>query len=178
MTKRKSISKKDRFNVFKRDLFTCQYCGNTPPSVILEVDHITPVSKGGDNDIDNLITSCFDCNRGKGAEELNVLPESISNKSERLLEKELQLKELGKLKTSIKKRKTRQAKKVSDIYHTYFPEYILTKSSITSIRMFLDRLHVSDICECMELACQRHGDRVAFRYFCGICWNKIKRGDD
>ena len=30
-----------------------------------EVDHIIPVSKGGDNDISNLITSCFDCNRGK-----------------------------------------------------------------------------------------------------------------
>jgi len=63
---RTSISKKLRFEVFKRDCFKCQYCGKESPNVILEVDHIHPVSKGGKNDILNLITSCFDCNRGKG----------------------------------------------------------------------------------------------------------------
>lgn len=61
-----SISKKLRFEVFKRDSFKCQYCGKESPNVILEVDHIHPVSKSGKNDILNLITSCFDCNRGKG----------------------------------------------------------------------------------------------------------------
>jgi hypothetical protein len=65
MAKRQSISKKLRFEVFKRDSFTCQYCGNKAPDVVLEVDHIDPVSKGGKNSILNLITSCFDCNRGK-----------------------------------------------------------------------------------------------------------------
>ena len=63
--KREPISKKIRFEVFKRDKFTCQYCGRMAPDVILEVDHIDPVSKGGSNDILNLITSCRDCNRGK-----------------------------------------------------------------------------------------------------------------
>ena len=49
--KRKSINKKIRFEVFKRDNFTCQYCGKSAPNVILEIDHITPVSKGGNNDL-------------------------------------------------------------------------------------------------------------------------------
>lgn len=70
MTNRKSIGKKLRFEVFKRDAFTCQYCGKKAPDVILHVDHISPVSKGGDNDILNLITSCSDCNLGKGAREI------------------------------------------------------------------------------------------------------------
>lgn len=65
MTKRKPISKKLRFEVFKRDSFTCQYCGRSAPDVILEVDHIEAVANGGTNDIMNLITSCKDCNRGK-----------------------------------------------------------------------------------------------------------------
>ena len=43
----------------------CQYCGQSAPDVVLEVDHIVPVAEGGDNDIMNLITSCRDCNRGK-----------------------------------------------------------------------------------------------------------------
>lgn len=64
--KRKAISKKLRFEVFKRDSFTCQYCGRKAPDVVLEVDHIKPVAQGGTNTILNLITSCRECNRGKG----------------------------------------------------------------------------------------------------------------
>lgn len=68
---RKTITKKIRFEIFKRDSFTCQYCGETAPNVLLEVDHIEPVSKGGTNEIINLITSCRDCNRGKGKTKLS-----------------------------------------------------------------------------------------------------------
>ena len=71
MAERKKISKTTRFEIFKRDKFTCQYCGRSSPEVILEVDHIIPVSKGGTNDIMNLITSCKDCNRGKSDKELS-----------------------------------------------------------------------------------------------------------
>jgi len=63
--KRENLSKKVRFEVFKRDYFTCQYCGNQPPEVVLAVDHIHPVSKGGSNDASNLITACYGCNAGK-----------------------------------------------------------------------------------------------------------------
>jgi hypothetical protein len=66
MEKRKSLTKKIRFEVFKRDSFKCQYCGKSSPDVILEVDHIVPVAEGGGNEMINLITACFDCNRGKG----------------------------------------------------------------------------------------------------------------
>jgi len=68
---RKAISKKLRFEVFKRDGFKCQYCGASAPDVILHVDHINPVSKGGDNDLMNLITSCQPCNSGKSDRELS-----------------------------------------------------------------------------------------------------------
>ena len=64
-TKRKTLSKKTRFEVFKRDGFKCQYCGASAPDVLLDVDHIHPVSKDGTNDILNLITSCKSCNAGK-----------------------------------------------------------------------------------------------------------------
>lgn len=47
MAKREPLSKGIRFEVFKRDNFTCQYCGAKAPDVILEVDHINPVKLGG-----------------------------------------------------------------------------------------------------------------------------------
>lgn len=68
---RKGIGKKARFEVFKRDNFTCQYCGGQAPDVVLHVDHINPVAGGGSNDIMNLITSCEPCNLGKGARPLD-----------------------------------------------------------------------------------------------------------
>ena len=75
MPKRRSMSKKVRFEIFKRDSFACQYCGRQPPEVVLEVDHIHPVSKGGTTEPLNLVTSCQDCNRGKSDRELgNVRP--------------------------------------------------------------------------------------------------------
>lgn len=52
------ITKKIRFEVFKRDEFTCTYCGQKPPAVVLEVDHVIPVARGGQDAIENLTTSC------------------------------------------------------------------------------------------------------------------------
>lgn len=69
--KRKSLSPKTRFEVFKRDSFTCQYCGKSAPSVVLRCDHIIAVASGGTNSITNLITACVDCNSGKGARALS-----------------------------------------------------------------------------------------------------------
>ena len=68
---RKAIKKSVRFEVFKRDNFTCQYCGQSAPDVVLHIDHINPVAGGGDNDIMNLVTSCEPCNLGKGAKPLD-----------------------------------------------------------------------------------------------------------
>jgi len=65
MAKRKSTGKRLRFEVFKRDHFTCQYCGAQPPDAVLVADHITPVASGGGNEMENLITACETCNQGK-----------------------------------------------------------------------------------------------------------------
>jgi hypothetical protein len=66
-----AVGKTVRFEVFKRDKFTCQYCGKSAPDVILHADHIHPKSKGGADDITNLVTSCFDCNMGKSDKQLD-----------------------------------------------------------------------------------------------------------
>ena len=64
--KKNFISPGLRFKVLKRDGFRCQYCGRSAKDgAVLEVDHIIPKSKGGTNDMDNLITACRECNRGK-----------------------------------------------------------------------------------------------------------------
>jgi len=56
-----------RFLIFNRDSFTCIYCGRSSieDNVKLHVDHIVPISKGGKNTADNLVTCCKDCNLEK-----------------------------------------------------------------------------------------------------------------
>jgi hypothetical protein len=71
MGKRLPISKKTRFEVLKRDNFTCRYCGAKAPDVVLEIDHVKPVAGGGCGCLSNLRTACIDCNRGKGVDVVN-----------------------------------------------------------------------------------------------------------
>ena len=73
------MQQRTRFKIFKRDNFRCQYCGRTSDETVLEVDHITPRSVGGTDDLNNLITSCRECNRGKSNIEILSSYESIEN---------------------------------------------------------------------------------------------------
>lgn len=67
---RRLMTSKLRHMIIERDEYTCQRCGNSTnqePNLLLEVDHIIPVSKGGITKEDNLQTLCWKCNRRKGA---------------------------------------------------------------------------------------------------------------
>ena len=64
--RRSGLSKKIKFEIMHRDNFTCQYCGKTKDDgVTLHIDHKIPVSKGGTDKFDNLVTACSECNFGK-----------------------------------------------------------------------------------------------------------------
>ena len=57
----------NRYNVFLRDNFTCQYCGSKQD---LTFDHIMPRSRGGENSWINVVTACSPCNVRKGQRSL------------------------------------------------------------------------------------------------------------
>ncbi len=70
--KRKSLSPKLRFQILKRDNFTCTYCGKSAGNgAVLNVDHKKSVKHGGTDDPENLTTSCTDCNFGKGGDSIS-----------------------------------------------------------------------------------------------------------
>ena len=62
---RKTLPLKLRWSIMQRDNFQCVKCGNRPPGIRLEVDHILPWSRGGTDDESNLQTFCDKCNAGK-----------------------------------------------------------------------------------------------------------------
>lgn len=67
---RRSLPKRVRFKVLRRDGFTCNYCGRSAPDVRLHVDHKVSVADGGSDELSNLVTACASCNLGKGAESI------------------------------------------------------------------------------------------------------------
>ncbi|TXJ33604.1 HNH endonuclease [Brachyspira aalborgi] len=70
----RSINYRTRFKVMQRDDFKCQICGASPAmqaGVLLHVDHIVPVAKGGQATMDNLQTLCQKCNLGKSDLDMN-----------------------------------------------------------------------------------------------------------
>jgi 5-methylcytosine-specific restriction endonuclease McrA len=58
-------TKLNRKNVFERDQYRCQYCGEIFPESKLNLDHVIPRDRGGRTSWENLVTSCIECNSRK-----------------------------------------------------------------------------------------------------------------
>lgn len=54
-----------RKNIFKRDRYTCQYCGKQPGPEELTIDHVMPRSRGGTSTWTNCLLACVACNKRK-----------------------------------------------------------------------------------------------------------------
>ena len=156
--KRKPLTKKVRFEVFKRDRFTCQYCGRMAPDIILEIDHIIPVAAGGTNDLLNLVTSCKDCNRGKGKRKLSDASsvrmqqaqlKELAKKREQLTMLLQWQKELSKFKNEM----------VTEIEKLYYQEtgaaYKLTKHSADKVEKWIDKYGFKMVYDSAKIAINR-----------------------
>jgi hypothetical protein len=174
------IPKKVRFEVFKRDAFVCQYCGSHPPSVILHVDHIHPVSKGGENNIDNLITACEACNLGKGAGLLSGAPKSLKEKALEVSEREEQLKGYSDVLRKRAERLENEAWEVAEVLMCKSNLESYNRENLLSIKRFLERLPLTEVLEAAEIAVirMRVGSSSGFKYFCGVCWAKIREAEN
>lgn len=65
-----------RANIYRRDKYTCQYCGARPGMHELTIDHVLPVSRGGKSSWTNCVLACISCNFKKA----NRLPEEAGMK--------------------------------------------------------------------------------------------------
>lgn len=177
--KRKALSKKLRFEVFKRDCFVCQYCGSHPPKSILHVDHIVPVKEGGQNDIDNLVTSCDACNLGKGARSLKAVPESLENRAQDVAEREEQIRGYSEVMAAKRARIEDDAWTVAFIFMDQFHQESFRRDYFQSVKRFIEKLGTPDSLRAMDLALSRkpYSESSCFKYFCGVCWNMIREAE-
>lgn len=150
-TKRKAISARIRFEVFKRDKFTCQYCGKEAPEVTLHVDHIDPLSAGGSNEIFNLITSCKDCNLGKGARKINESEEIKKQKSalNELQERQEQLEMLSKWRLSLIKYEDTQLDFFVEFVSRHGIDLHLTKTGRLKVNSCINKYGLNLVLDCV-----------------------------
>jgi len=177
-----TVRKKLRFEVFKRDRFTYTYCGRRPPDVTLEADHVVPVCEGGSDDLANLTTSCFDCNRGKAGFLLgNVAPVvdemEVMRSTQEMAERTRALKQRAASTTEL-----REAMDAAiEIVVKLLDEIGLQYYQRQSLRKFLELLDLATLEEATNALNDWWDDRSdksqsdAWRYFCGINWTIVRQ---
>lgn len=184
MAKRKGLSKRARFEVFKRDGFICQYCGRTPPAVILHADHIVAIANGGDDSISNMVTSCADCNLGKSDRPLTAVVPSRQETIEREKELAEQTQAYNDFLLTRRQADDDAIKRLGLHWYNQIGNerdaYVFGPDRIRSVRRFLRDLTEAEVLDAIDEAHRRlpapsvTSDDRTFRYFCGICWGRIK----
>jgi hypothetical protein len=191
MAKRKGISKKIRFEVFKRDSFKCQYCGATAPEVILHVDHIKPVFEGGKNELLNYVTACEACNLGKGKRTLDdkTIAEKQKAQMDELNERRLQLEMMMKWREGLSEIDDTKFKYAQEKWETLAMPFILNELGIKDLKQTLKKFPLEVVLDAIETSCSQYLEtdkdgkctpgsvQKSFDYIGKICTNKKKEAE-
>jgi hypothetical protein len=178
-----AVSKRTRFEVLRRDDNNCRYCHATDSP--LTIDHVVPVALGGSDDPCNLVAACKDCNAGKSSASPDApLVAQVSDFNLRWREA-MDLAIQGAETENGERNYIRQ--QLLEYFefewlHRYDPPlpalpYDWEQSIVT---FYAAGLHVALLDEAIDITAARRGltgDRV-FRYFAGVCWNKIREIQD
>lgn len=188
--KRKPLSIKLRFEVFKRDSFKCQYCGASAPDALLQADHINPVKHGGKNDIINLITSCAKCNMGKGATPLddNTAMAKSKKQMDELNERRQQLEMMVKWKQTLSDINSNAFSAINDLFLA--DGWKLDQNCISIIKAIIRKYGFEEAYDATVISIETYGlpqqvsqgsywqvERVV-RKIGGICFNRKRQREN
>lgn len=175
-----AVSKRLRFEVFRRDAFRCRYCGRTATETELQVDHVVPETLGGNDDPANLVTACNTCNAGKSSAPLDgPVVAQVAADALRWANAMRQAAE-----TRLAQRD--QAQSVRDAFlaewNSWTYQYRGEKKTIpipanwpTTIDQFIAAgLDMVDLKELLDVAMSARC-KDEWRYFCGCCWTRIRQ---
>ena len=164
-----------RFSVFDRDGFVCQYCGRRPPDVVLHCDHILPECDEGPTVADNLVTSCAECNRGKGSRPLSTgVGKPWSERRDDLAEQVRQLEAYGEYLDKILDIRRRELRLVREHFEEVFGG--ISDDAASRLRAALQYHPPAEVIEAMEVAAGKfHRDlgrgyipTKVWKYFYGV----------
>lgn len=168
-----AVSKRTRFEVLRRDNYTCRYCRSTEGE--LTVDHVVPIALGGSDDPSNLVAACRDCNAGKastGPDESTVA--EVDGAALRWAEAMARAAEITDAKAA-------ESRELAAWFETAWTAANwgapLPHNWAESVLHFRSLgLTEAAIHDAVLIAAGRSGVSAdgRFRYFCGICWARVR----
>lgn len=173
-----AASRRLRFEILRRDGYTCRYCGSKAPDVTLTVDHVVPVALGGGDEPNNLVTACADCNSGKTSTAPDAQIVEDVDATAMLFARAMQ--------QAIAQR-TAELDHIEDLLgqfrRAWFgdgPEsatFGMPDDWAATVERFLaNGLTIDDLERYVSVAfCSKAAASQVWRYFCGCCWKEIGR---
>ena len=177
-----AVSKRVRYEVFRRDNNRCRYCGATAPDAPMTIDHVIPVALGGSDDPSNLVTACRDCNAGKTSSSPDApLVADVAADAIRW----------GKAMQAVAEQRAADREVRRNNHHAFLEnswrrwtygsknEYFdLPNNWQSSIDQFIaGGLDLDDLDELVDVA-MNSTSRDPWKYFCGCCWRRIENTAD
>lgn len=171
-----AVSKRTRFEVLRRDNYTCRYCRSTEDE--LTIDHVTPVALGGSDDPSNLVACCKDCNAGK----TSTSPDAtmVADVAQDAIRWSAAMAKAAEITESRAARSVDLIAWFEDEWNSRGPGWGTTDLPAdfdTSVVNFHSLgLGRDALLEAIKVATSRcgMGRQAKWRYFCGICWNKVR----
>lgn len=147
----------------------------------MHIDHIIPVSKGGTNDLINLVTSCSDCNLGKGATELS--DDSIVKKQQKrikeLSDRNEQLEMMLEWRNDLQNIKDKEIEEIKSYIGKKCDHlYSVNENGSKKITRWLRDFSILEILESIDIAFEQYYDgsqnsiQIIFSKTPGICNNR------
>jgi hypothetical protein len=179
----RSISRRLRYEILKRDGHRCRYCGAAAPDVPLTIDHVIPVALGGDDLPNNLATACRDCNSGKSSvhpsdeqvDQVDALAELFRDAFRRATDADREISEkefyaADEMVCQFAQEWTSMARETNK--HHQLP----AEARGSLIRLYRAGLNETDLFRAAyEMFYMTPKAVNGFNYFCGICWNMIRK---
>lgn len=169
-----AVSKRTRFEVLRRDNYTCRYCRSTDNE--LTVDHVMPVSLGGGDEPSNLVAACRDCNAGKSSSSPDA--STVAQVEDDALRWAAAIERAAAMRREKRDAKRKPLDDFRDYWNATTVNADLPGDWDSSVSRFLDRgLSPDDLREAVDITSQRvspYSPYKYFRYFAGICWNMLR----
>jgi len=172
-----AISKRLRYEIFRRDSHTCRYCGRSAPEVVLHVDHVIPQALGGaEKDPSNLFTSCSECNGGKSASSPDQAV--VADVSESAAKWKAAITQAADEARTNNSGRDALYEAVIQAWPSFHRKK-LPGDFAETVDQFVDAgLPHEAIIEMAQLAGAKPSIYNRWAYFCGCCWTKIRQLQD
>lgn len=179
-----AVSKRLRMEILRRDNHTCRYCGASAPDVKLTIDHVVPITLGGQDVPENLATACADCNAGKSSVPADATV--VQDVSQDALRWAKAIREASQLRLAALAEDWMFFTDFFCLWADRLYEWEgderdwLPEDYEDSLQQFRAAgLHDDEIRDAVEVTARRRhrlGSRDDYwRYFCGVCWRKVDK---